>query len=95
VLASADVPLCSAIDDALTLHGYDLVEDRDLGLEVALRLDALNHSLGPDALALLLNRARDDDRFSMHIAHILAVESPVETETGFAFTVDTMANIIQ
>lgn len=92
VLAS-DLPLIVAVDNALTMHGYDLQQDAQLGIEVAMRITALGDILSGRKPDSVLNRLQDDDQLAISLAKILAEALMIETSDGFTFSVEVALRI--
>ncbi len=57
VLASGE-PLIVAVDSSLTMHGYELRQDTQLGIEVAMRITALG-----DILSSRKPNSRENNQF--------------------------------
>lgn len=88
LMASA---LCSGFDPAqasiraMDEHGFDLGRDVRLGLEAALRLDALIHTPMPKGLRQRMDAALEHDSFALALARQLADAQLEETSEGLHF----------
>lgn len=90
---ASDEPLIVAIDDAMFLHGYDLQNDANFGIEVAMRIETLQDALSRREASLLFDRAYEDDQLAISLANMIAFDAMTETRKGFTFSINVMRDI--